>query len=330
MTEIGDQCACPICKRSDAILKGRTHKGAFVLCPQCGQYSLALPLEQVYLKPDPPQIEDAHLVSGMVRRQCERRNEDGWETPHFSSDTDFKRLAADAPRRIPARARSLLENIERATKHLGDVVTLPETALVPFSFAKNWAEVFQFVRYLKSRGWLEGELSIDGGSMVWLTPEGFEELEGRRRSNLDSDRAFVAMWFPEDNSPDRVSLDRAWLEGIKPAVEAAGFDPLRIDWDEHNEDINNRIKAQIRQSRFLIADCTGHRNGVYFEAGFAMGLGLPVVWLCRRSDFGKTHFDTNHYKYALWDKPEDIRTPLEHRIVGTIGIGPLKKGRANG
>jgi hypothetical protein len=79
----------------------------------------------------------------------------------------------------------------------------------------------------------------------------------------------------------------------------------------------------------LVADCTGHRNGVYFEAGFAMGLGLPVIWLCRRGEFGKTHFDANHYRYTLWEKPDEIRKPLEDRIIGTIGMGPLK-ARADG
>jgi hypothetical protein len=48
--------------------------------------------------------------------------------------------------------------------------------------------------------------------------------------------------------------------------------------------------SQIRRSKFLIADFTGHRGGVYFEAGYAMGLGLPVFWTCRRDDLDKLHF----------------------------------------
>ncbi|HXY33188.1 MAG TPA: hypothetical protein VEI07_03110 [Planctomycetaceae bacterium] len=301
----------------------RTTKGAIVRCLQCGQYSLSLPFELIYLRPDvrPAEIADGHLISGMIRRHWDRRESER-ETPHFGCEADFTRFAADAPRRILDRARCLLENIERATKHLGDVVSLSETALVPFSFAKNWEEVFQFVRYLKSRGWLEGELATDGSSLVWLTPEGFEELEGRRRSNLESDRAFVAMWFPEDGSLDRASLDRAWLEGIKPAIEGAGFVPVRIDLEQHNDDINDRVKAEIRRARFLVADCTGNRNGVYFEAGFAMGLGIPVIWLCRKDHFGQAHFDTKHYNHTLWERPDQIRESLELRIAGSVGLGP--------
>ncbi|HET6324821.1 MAG TPA: hypothetical protein VFG04_08980 [Planctomycetaceae bacterium] len=229
-------------------------------------------------------------------------------------------MAADAPRRVPDRAYALLESIERKTQHVGQNVDLDEPELTAASFARNFEEVFYFVRHLKETGRIEGELFQSGGGSFRVTPTGFEELEGRRRSNLDSEKAFVAMSFDD-------SLTAAWLTGIKPAIEAAGFDALRIDWDEHNEDINNRIKARIRESRFIVADCTLHRNGVYFEAGFAMGLGLPVIWLCRKDEFNKTHFDANHYRYTLWDKPEDICKPLEDRIVGTIGAGPLRGRR---
>ena len=59
-------------------------------------------------------------------------------------------------------------------------------------------------------------------------------------------------------------------------MEDTGFRALRIDMKQFNEKICDHIIAEIRRSRFLIADVTGHRAGVYFEAGYAMGLGLPV------------------------------------------------------
>ena len=89
------------------------------------------------------------------------------------------------------------------------------------------------------------------------------------------------MWFDP-------TLNPAWENGICPALKAAGFDPIRIDLEQHNDDINDRVRAEIRRSRFVVADFTGHRNGVYFEAGFALGLGLPVVWLCRRDELTKS------------------------------------------
>jgi nucleoside 2-deoxyribosyltransferase len=55
------------------------------------------------------------------------------------------------------------------------------------------------------------------------------------------------------------------------------MDPVRVDFVEHNEQICDKIVAEIRTCQFLVADVTLQRAGVYFEAGFAMGLGRLVA-----------------------------------------------------
>ena len=72
-----------------------------------------------------------------------------------------------------------------------------------------------------------------------------------------------------------------------------------------------------------MADFTGHRGGVYFEAGFALGLGIPVVWTCKRSDYTGTHFDTRQRQHLLWDTPEDLREQLMNHIAARIPGRPL-------
>lgn len=48
---------------------------------------------------------------------------------------------------------------------------------------------------------------------------------------------------------------------------------MMIGSKEHSNKIDDEIIGEIRRSAFIVADFTGHRGGVYFEAGFAMGLG---------------------------------------------------------
>jgi hypothetical protein len=83
--------------------------------------------------------------------------------------------------------------------------------------------------------------------------------------------------------------------------------------DEHINKIGDEIISQIRRSKFLIADFTGHRGGVYFEAGLAMGLGLLVFWTCRRDDLDKLHFDIrSEVQCPLWvirDRVEPAASP---------------------
>ena len=75
----------------------------------------------------------------------------------------------------------------------------------------------------------------------------------------------------------------------------------------------------------MVADFTGQRSGVYYEAGFAQGLGLPVIWLIDQQDFNsvKDNFDTRQYFYLVYETSEDLRKRLKNKIAATIGQGPL-------
>ena len=121
------------------------------------------------------------------------------------------------------------------------------------------------------------------------------------------------------------SPEALWNNGIESGILAAGYKPVRIDRVEHNNRIDDEIIAGIRRSKFLVADFTGQRGGVYFEAGFALGLSMPVIWLCKKSecDENKIHFDIRQYNFILWedDKLGDLKTALQNRIEATIGRG---------
>jgi nucleoside 2-deoxyribosyltransferase len=96
---------------------------------------------------------------------------------------------------------------------------------------------------------------------------------------------------------------------------------------DHINKVDDEIIAEIRRSRFLIADFTcapkSVRGGVYFEAGFAMGLGLPVIWTANSSSIEDLHFDTRQYSHIVWDSPADLSQKLEQRIRAVLGAGPL-------
>jgi nucleoside 2-deoxyribosyltransferase len=109
------------------------------------------------------------------------------------------------------------------------------------------------------------------------------------------------MWFSDETNA-------AYESGIRPALLEAGFDPIRIDQKEHNNEIPDEIMAEIRNCQFMVADFTGQRAGVYYEAGFAMGLGRPVIWCCRSDEIGKLHFDTNHKNHIDWQTLKSCAT----------------------
>ena len=77
--------------------------------------------------------------------------------------------------------------------------------------------------------------------------------------------------------------------------------------------------AEIKNSRFVIADVTDQRPGVYFEAGYAIGLGLPVIWSVRENDLRNVHFDTRQYNHIVWKGEDDLEEQLYNRVLAVIG-----------
>ncbi len=124
-------------------------------------------------------------------------------------------------------------------------------------------------------------------------------------------------------------MNESYEEGIKKAISNTGYKPMRIDKKEDINKIDDEIIAEIQRSRFLIADFTqgddGARGGVYYEAGFAQGLGIPVIRSCRKDilDENKLHFDTRQYHHVVWETADELRVGLEKRILALIGEGPL-------
>ena len=89
-----------------------------------------------------------------------------------------------------------------------------------------------------------------------------------------------------------------------------------------------RLLQEIRRTRFIVADFTqgeaGTHGGVYYEAGFAHGLAIPVIFTCQKDSFDEIHFDTRQYNYIVWNDPEELRKNLASRIAAVIGDGPNK------
>ena len=117
--------------------------------------------------------------------------------------------------------------------------------------------------------------------------------------------------------------------GIRPAIEATGYTPSRIDQEAFVGKIGDEIIAQIRRSRFLVADVThgedGARGGVYYEAGFAHGLGLQVIFTCRKDLIDKVPFATRQFNHIVWENSDDLRVKLSNRIGSVLGDGPNAK-----
>ena len=156
------------------------------------------------------------------------------------------------------------------------------------------------IKHLIEKKIVSGE-QVFGLEKSWrltLTIDGWEYYENLKRGSISSRKAFMAMQYGDKK------LDEVVAKYFRPAVKAAGFELYRLDDAPKAGLIDDRLKVEIRLSRFLIADLTHENRGAYWEAGFAQGLGKPVIYTCEKTKFDeqKPHFDTNHHTTVVWDR----------------------------
>ena len=268
-------------------------------CPRCGSYSIdglatGSTIERILGR-------DRFRLAYAIRAATDRRE-------HLLVTAESAPLiAATAP-----STSTLASGVDLLLLHLANKARR-------YSEQINLQPEFDFVRvpvrdesYYGDLVFMAAEMGFFDQATKRISAAGWQRIEALRAVNRDSRQAFVAMWFDS-------SLDDAWTRGFKPGIELSKyFSALRIDRKEHNNKIDDEIIAEIKRSGLLVADFTGHRGGVYFEAGLAHGLGIPVIWTCREDAIKDAHFDTRQYSHILWKTPEDLVEALDRRIRATV------------
>lgn len=260
------------------------------------------------------------------------------------------------PLPIHRRADNLLKYIDSEISNIADIFVFempspPNSGWERYEEMLAWSEslvpreLMYLVTFLQDEGWLERSTSSYGdgsgsgsGKIVqgqgWQKRSGFDDFTEHRFSitvagyshltelktrTPDSAQAFVAMWLDD-------SMNQVWSEGLEPAIKDAGYNAMRIDKKEHVNKIDDEIIAEIRRSKFLVVDFTqgdsGARGSVYYEAGFAHGLDIPVIFTCRKDCLNKIHFDARQYSCIVWNDHDNLKSRLTKRISAVLGDGP--------
>ena len=300
---------CPVChlQSEKSLYRNPTHTRTVQLrCERCGTFDITIEALMTV-----GQIDDAArpIISGWISDQ----NRMG-AIPLLRDDL-LDQLSKTPPLRFSEKARRLLEYAAEITLNLGQDIRLLMPAIASRVQTFEETDIRYIARYLEEHGWLK--ITQQAPELFALTGDGLIKTEEWQVAGAKSSQGFVAMWF-------HPSLSEAWLKGFYLAIEGAGYVPMRIDTKEHANKICDEVITEIRRSRFMVADFTGQRNGVYYEAGFAAALPIRVIWTCRKDDLANLHFDIRQYNCIDWEKPDELCERLRSRIVALIGDGPRK------
>lgn len=139
-------------------------------------------------------------------------------------------------------------------------------------------------------------------------------------STVKENQIFIAMMFSDETN---VYFEKVY----KPVIQSMNYAVMRIDQKEYTGSIIGEIQAEITDSVALIADLTGNRGGVYYEAGIAKGLQLcnhpiKLVLSCERKFFEteRVHFDVSGDNILLYDSVDDLKKKLENRLTAVLKI----------
>jgi hypothetical protein len=303
---------CPFCNRDAFRFPISGFDGVLVECQRCGIFKLTRQLE-FNLAAGSTEAEQALVpyLAAYIRRM------NAQDVKPTLGTTNWEALAqAHANTPLSQKVDRFLAILGERSRP-GKAVLFDLDCDAPLFDARDQTEANYILRYLREQNLVadSGPLRMGEEPTYMLTVPGWARLEPGLQGLPG--RCFVAMSF-------NVSLTDAYTEGIFAALKTdCGLDPFRIDREEHNDRIDDRIVVEIRRAQFTVADVTLQRQGVYFEAGFAMGLGRPVIWTCRDDDMKNVHFDTRQYSHVLWSSPADLRAKLATRVRATIlGVRP--------
>ena len=120
-------------------------------------------------------------------------------------------------------------------------------------------------------------------------------------------------------------IDQLYNDHFAPACGELGYTPVRVDMNEPVQTISEHIMEGITEAECVIADLTHARPSVYFEVGYAHGLGVPLLLTCRKdhyrgtNDNARVHFDLEQYKISYWSRNS------KQQFTWTKGMEPAKR-----
>ena len=294
-----NQIACPVCGDLADCSNLHNYRQEIYDCNTCGGFSIGYN----YL-----QLTDRNILSHFLYYNCNLfSNARNRQSFYFIGDkVFFNEVIKIYPHSIFISADEIYNWYPRSFSEKIDFILLALAKKFDYTgksialigqMANSMLFVNRYIGEIKcSRENIEEQLEYSTSYMieqklvkkdicnVTLLPLGSSRVDELQKNQSNSKQVFVAMAFSEDMKNIR--------EAIREGIVKSGYVPRFIDEKEHNKQIVPEILYEIRKSKFIIAELTGHNNGAYYEAGYAAGLGKEVIHICSKETFGADgHFD---------------------------------------
>lgn len=289
---------CPVCR--DVTVSREIPHGlrTYFDCESCGYFAASSSVLGTALTLDARRLSPVQYaaLSHRIRQMCDQMD----EAPLITTDTiNRNELRLPSP---AVQASNIIRYFGDQVAETGEPAKNPAKSFTAKIGAPNRAAALRIVRQLADAGSLmianrAYQSTADEPDGIDLTLQGWEIWENEKRGKFAGRYGFMALKFGDKE------LDDFQRTVIKPATLNLGFVLEDMRDAAKAGIIDNVMREKIRDAAFVLVDLTHANLGAYWEAGYAEGLGKPVLYLCKKSVFSEngTHFDTNHCTTVMWD-----------------------------
>lgn len=331
---------CPICQEDAIKFQSTSDEIDIIKCQVCGEFGYGKRNNEPNLSENDKTILKTYCYRYMKANGIHRPK-------HITKETKDEIInSINPPRTLNDKINFIIKDLADSTSFVGETIEIPRPNGHRSYFCKNEDELQNILEEIKQQEYITGNTvsiydTIDTSNglpprKIAVTAKGLKYAD-TLFNRTNSNQCFVAMWFNESTTALYETIQKAVTGNPKAdrnSIEfGANYNIMKIDEKEHINYIPAEIIEEIKKSKFMIADLSGYRGGVYYEAGFADGLGIPVILTCSKEWFephtdskGKTHegvhFDLKQKNILIWEdnKLDEFQKKLVARIEKIVGF----------
>lgn len=285
-------------------------------CERCGKFTVSDDFLHGFKDIRTRYGEIGFILSGLAREIFETRGEPPVFLSRDIAETLKHHLIPDI-QSIEEKIQKFLQRLREKTEYFGQEIEYGDIeTIVPLAYARNIKELealFKLIDEKKLARIRIGVLDQNRTATISLLADGWEFTNTHKGKNKESDRAFIAVWFDDSMNEN--------INAIEAAVADCNFKPVCIRNEHFAGKIIDKVLGEIRRSRFVVVDLTGNRSSVFFEAGFAFGLGLETIYIHHGPESrvsSSLEFYVRHFQCYFYKNSEDLREILRNAINARI------------